>query len=79
MSAANRLASVFQETFGFDSGRFSEATSPEDVPNWDSVGHMNLVAGLEKEFGVQFELDEIMEMSSAARILSILQTKGIAE
>ena len=79
MSVVDRLATVFQEVFGFDSGAFSKDTVPEDVSNWDSIGHMNLVASLEKEFGVQLEVDEIMEMSSAGRILAILQAKGVSD
>ena len=54
-------------------------TTPEKVPNWDSLGHMNLVAQLEAEFGLQFEVDEIMEMSSAAKIIEILRANGIAD
>ena len=75
----DRLANVFHKAFGFDSGRFSKDTVPEDVPNWDSIGHMNLVAQLEQEFGLQFEVDEIMEMSSAAKILEFLQAKGVRD
>lgn len=50
---------------------------PDDVPNWDSIGHMNLVASLEQEFQVQFEVDEIMEMSSPQKILDILKARGL--
>ena len=78
MSVADRLTKVFHETFGFDPRHFSPSTAPEDVAAWDSIGHMNLVASLEKEFGLQFEVDEIMEMSSAGKIVEILQAKGAA-
>jgi len=78
MVLIDRLALVFQEVFGFDSGRFSKAVVPEDVPNWDSIGHMNLVASLEKRFGLRFEVDEIMEMGSAESIVKILESKGVA-
>ena len=40
---------------------------------------MNLVAQLEEEFGRQFELDEIMEMSSVGKIIEILKAKGIED
>lgn len=52
---------------------------PEDVKKWDSLGHMTLVAALEERFGLQFEVDEIMEMATVAAILSILAAKGVAE
>jgi acyl carrier protein len=37
---------------------------------------MNMVMELEKEFGLQFEVDEIMEMSSPQKILDIVKAKG---
>lgn len=79
MTINDRLASVFEKAFGFDPQRFSLQLAPEDVPNWDSIGHMNLVASLEQEFNLQFEVDEIMEMSSPQKILDILKAKGAAE
>jgi acyl carrier protein len=79
MSSYDRLAAVFEKTFGFDAKQFSPQLAPEQVPNWDSIGHMSLVAALEQEFGLQFEVDEIMEMSSPRKIFDILKSKGIAE
>jgi acyl carrier protein len=79
MALIDRLAGVFQTTFGLETAKFSPNMAPEEVPNWDSIGHMNLVAELEKEFGQQFEVDEIMEMSSTAKILEILRSKGVVD
>lgn len=75
----DRVASVFEKAFGLEKDRFATTLVPEDVPNWDSMGHMNLVMYLEKEFNQRFEVDEIMEMSSPAKILEILEAKGIAD
>jgi acyl carrier protein len=79
MAMVDRLANVFQKAFGFETNNFSLKLEPEQVPNWDSVGHMNLVMHLEQEFQQHFEVDEIMEMSSPAKIMEILQTKGVAD
>jgi acyl carrier protein len=79
MATVDRLANVFQKAFGLETARFSPHLAPEDVPNWDSIGHMNLVMYLEQEFNQRFEVDEIMEMSSPAKIMEILAGKGVAE
>jgi len=79
MTLADRLAEIFDDVFGLERERFSTELGPEDVANWDSIGHMNMVMELEKVFGRQFEVDEIMEMSSPAKILEILKAKGITE
>ncbi len=77
MAMIDRLASVFEETFAHDPARFGSDTVPDDVKKWDSIGHMNLVAAMEDAFGVEFEVDEIMEMVDVRKILEILATKGI--
>ncbi len=79
MSLTDRLAVVFENAFGLDKSKFTLALTPEETPNWDSVGHMNLVNCLEQEFQVQFEVDDIMEMSSPEKIVEILKAKGVAE
>ena len=78
MAMNERLANVFQKAFGLDVNSFSLDLAPEDIPNWDSIGHMNLVMYLEQEFNQRFEVDEIMEMSSPAKIVEILAAKGVA-
>ena len=79
MAMSDRLATVFQKAFGLDINSFSLYLAPEEVPNWDSIGHMNLVMYLEQEFGQRFEVDDIMEMSSPAKIMEILAAKGVAD
>jgi acyl carrier protein len=79
MSVVDRVTDVFHKVFGFHDGTFSLDMAPEDVQQWDSLGHMRLVAELEAAFGVQFEVDEITEMSSGGKIVEILQAKGVQD
>lgn len=74
-----KLAAVMAETFGVEPSKIAPETTPDDLRKWDSIGHMKLVAGLEEAFGVSFEVDEIMEMLSAAAIDDFLRKKGIAD
>jgi len=73
------VAKILAEAFGIDAGTVTPETTPEDVEKWDSLGHMNMVAGLENAFAIQFEIDEIMEMASVAQILKVLEARGIPE
>jgi len=79
MMLEERLANLFEKTFGLEKERFSIDMQPEDVPNWDSIGHMNLIMYMEQEFDQHFEVDDIMEMSSPAKILEILKSKGVSD
>jgi acyl carrier protein len=79
LSLNNRLATIFEKVFGIDPADFSLDTVPEDVLRWDSLGHMSLVMELEDTWNLHFEVDEITEMSSARKIVEILQAKGVAD
>jgi acyl carrier protein len=79
MALTDRVASLFEKSFGIDAGDFSPDIVPEDVLRWDSLGHMTLVMELEDAFDVHFEVDEITEMSSGGKILEILRAKGVKD
>ena len=79
MSVTERLAAIFDKVFGVEPGDFSLDMVPEDVLRWDSLGHMTLVMDVEDAFGVHFEVDEITEMSSARKIVELLQAKGVKD
>ena len=49
----------------------------QDVPTWDSVGHMGLVSELEDAFDIQFETDDIVDFNSYAKGLEILTKYGV--
>jgi acyl carrier protein len=46
-------------------------------PEWDSVGHMALVAELEDRFSIELETDDLIALSSFAQSLEILRRYGV--
>ena len=36
----------------------------QDVPAWDSVGHMGMIAALEDTFDIMMEMDDIVDFAS---------------
>jgi acyl carrier protein len=44
----------------------------QSIPEWDSVGHMGLIAGLEEAFEIMLEMDDIIEFSSYKQGVDIL-------
>jgi acyl carrier protein len=49
----------------------------QDVPQWDSVGHMGLVSELEDAFDIQFETDDIVDFNSFQKGMEILTKYGV--
>jgi acyl carrier protein len=50
-------------------------SSPATIENWDSLRHLNLVLGLEGEFGVQFSPEEIAKMQTVESIAWLVQNR----
>jgi acyl carrier protein len=61
---AVKLREVFVEALELDEGANVEGLKYRDIEAWDSVGHMALVAAIEDEFDVQFDTDQVIDMSS---------------
>jgi len=74
-----KLARIFFELFQLPPVDFNDKINPDQVPKWDSIGHMQLVAALEKEFDIKLSVSEIMEMMDVEGIISTLQKHGITE
>jgi acyl carrier protein len=62
---------VFSESFQTDAD--IESLSYQDIPEWDSVGHMQLMAALEDEYDIELDIDDIIDFSSYSRGIEILQ------
>lgn len=68
---------VVSQVFGVDPASLDASSSPESVDGWDSMGHLNLVAALEKRFSVSIDIGDAMEMVSVQRIREILLDYGV--
>lgn len=61
-----RLRAVFVAALALDDAVDVERLEFRDVPAWDSVGHMTLVAAIEDEFDVRLDTDQVIDLSSFA-------------
>jgi len=76
---AGKLREVFVEALDLDEDVDVENLKYRDIEAWDSVGHMALIAALEDEFDVQFDTDQVIDMSSfkvAADMITALQNSS---
>lgn len=77
MSLSERLRTVFVDALQLDDDVDVENLKYRDIEAWDSVGHMALIAAIEDEFDVQFETDQVIDMSSFKVALDMLTGFGV--
>jgi len=68
----NKIKIVMSEVFGVSVDNIDENTSSENVENWDSMSHMNLIVSLEEEFGIDFPFESIGEAQSFKKLITII-------
>jgi len=70
-----KLFDLIRDVFDDDGLELSDATTAEDVDDWDSTNHVRLMVAVEAEFGVRFETDEITRPQNVGEIVDMLQEK----
>jgi len=72
-----KLEKLLKETFQID--KINLDYSMDDIPEWDSFKHIELIIGLEQEFGIKLEYTDTTEMISIpiikSKILKLLNDK----
>lgn len=71
MSNRERYNKVFIESLDVEESQLG-GLSYQDVPAWDSVGHMGLISELEDAFDIQFETDDIVDFNSYEKGIELL-------
>ena len=55
----------------------SDETSPETLPRWDSLKHLDLMTGIEDAYGIRFSTADIMRAKSVGEVRLLLREKGL--
>ena len=77
MNILERLQPIFQDVFDDPSLRVERASNAESIEGWDSLAHINLIASIEKEFGIQFALGELSGLKSVGEMIDLMERKPI--
>lgn len=70
-----RINKVFQIVFGMEDLVVLEETCADDIEEWDSLQHINLLSMLEKEFEIEFDIDEVVSMENVGDMAKIIEGK----
>ena len=69
----NKLLKLTSEFFKVDVNLLNENTTADDVEGWDSLAHATFIIFLEKEFGVEFDLQEMLEIDTLGSLSRLIE------
>lgn len=73
MKNKKKYIDIFIKSLSIDKKKFNEKLKYNDIPEWDSIGHMTLMSELEEGFKISIETDDIIDFSSFKKGIQILK------
>lgn len=67
-----KLNEVFRDVFDDESITVTETTTADDIEEWDSLEHINLLAAVEQEFGMKFNMGQVVSMKNVGEMADII-------
>ena len=67
-----KLNEVFQDVFDDDSITVNAETTADDIEDWDSLEHINLVSAVEKTFDVKFTMAQVVGMKNVGEMVDVI-------
>ncbi len=71
-----RLTGVFRDVFDDDSIEISDETTADDIEDWDSFEHINLVVAVEDEFSFKIPMGKVVTMKNVGEMVDIILDLG---
>ena len=70
-----RIRRTVETVLGHGDFEMRDDLTATDVEGWDSLTHMSIITGLEKEVSVKFKLKEINKLKNMGSLIELIQAK----
>jgi acyl carrier protein len=70
-----RVEEIFREELELDDLVLTDETTADDVEEWDSLSHIQLVAAMEEAFGIEFKSREILSWENIGDLIDSIEKK----
>ena len=70
-----KLTIIFRDVMDNDEIVLEENTTAEDIEEWDSLAHVQLIEKIEAEFGVRFSAKEMTSWDDVGEFVDSIQQK----
>ena len=70
-----KVEEIFREELELDDLALTDETTADDVEEWDSLSHVQLVAAMEEAFGIEFKSREILSWENIGDLIDSIEKK----
>jgi len=75
MDVLSKLQDIFREIFDDATLVLTRETTPEEIEGWDSLEQINILMTCEDEFGIIFELEDIVPPQNVGDVVDMVERK----
>ena len=70
-----RLNEIFRDVLDNDEIELTDTSRADDIEEWTSLTHIQLIVEIEKAFGIRFKSDEILEWNNVGEMVDSIRMK----
>jgi acyl carrier protein len=70
-----KITEIFREEFDDDTLVIVDETNAEDIEDWDSLAHVELVMSMEKEFNMKFNIKEVGKLKNVGEMADLILSR----
>jgi len=70
-----QLTAVFREVFEDQTIMPTPEMTAKDVPEWDSLNHINLIVAIEARFKIKFKTAELESLRNVSHLVEMISHK----
>ncbi len=75
MDTKSRLEKVMREVFDDEEISINDETTADDIEEWDSLTHVELIVAVEEEFACKFSTVEVMKLKNVGEFIKLIDRK----
>lgn len=75
MTIKETLQEIFRDILDLDDLILEDETSANDIEEWDSLAHINLVVAIERQYNIKFALGELQNLKNIKDMIHLIEKK----
>lgn len=69
------VQAIFRDVFDDESIVIENGTTADDIEDWDSLEHINLITSIEQHFGIKFAMSEAVRFKNVGNMTDTIASK----
>jgi len=71
----NQTQEIYRDILDDEEIVLNDSTTTDDIEEWDSLTHVQLIVGLEKHFKIKFTAKEMLSWNNIGEMINCIESK----